>query len=140
MEGSVHPRHVCCHSTIGKPQIQPSLGPNLWTTTWSEIGHHAACAGAHFHPPAVRELYITLPEEDVTLGMVGRLLRTLYGTRDAAHEWDDFANKKIAAVGYQVGLSSPCIYVHNAEPAIGWRHCDDILFDGEEKFVDGIFD
>ena len=44
---------------------------------------------AHLHPPAVRELYITLPDEDATPGMVGQLLRTLYGTRDAAHEWDD---------------------------------------------------
>ena len=58
-----------------------------------------------------------------------------YGTRDAAHEWDGFANKKIAAVGYQVGLSSPCIYVHSTEPSIGWRPGDDILFAGEEKFV-----
>ena len=95
---------------------------------------------AHFHPPAVREPHITLPEEDATPGMVGQLLRTLYGTRDAAHEWDDFAKKKMAAVEYHVGLSSPCIYVHNTEPSIGWRHGDDILFAGEEKVVDEIFD
>ena len=65
--------------------------------------------------PAVRELYITLPDEDATPGMVGQLLRTLYGTRDAAHEWDDFANTKISAVGYQVGMSNPCLYVHGTE-------------------------
>ena len=41
-------------------------------------------------------------------GMVGQLLLTLYGTGDAAHECDDFANKKNAAVGFQIGLSSPC--------------------------------
>ena len=57
---------------------------------------------AHIHQPAVRELYITLPEEDETLGMVGQLLRTLHGPRDAAHERDDFANTKIPEVGYQV--------------------------------------
>ena len=38
------------------------------------------------------------------------------------------------------GLSSPCIYAHNAEPSTGWRHSDDILFTGEEKFVDEILD
>ena len=37
---------------------------------------------AHFHPPAVREVYITLPPEDFEPGMVGKLLRTIYGTRD----------------------------------------------------------
>ena len=45
----------------------------------------------------------------------------------------DFANKKIAAVGYQIGLSR---HAHNTEPSKGWRHSDDILFAGEEKFVD----
>ena len=90
---------------------------------------------AHFHPPAVRELYITLPDEDATPGMVGQLLRTLYGTRDAAHEWDDFANTKISAVGYQVGMSNPCLYMHGTEPSIGWRHGDDILFAGEENLL-----
>ena len=89
---------------------------------------------AHFHPPAVRELYITL-HEDATPGMVGQLLRTLYGTRDAAHEWDDFANTKISAVGYQVGMSNPCLNVHGTEPSIGWRHGDDIWFAGEEKLL-----
>ena len=39
-----------------------------------------------------------------------------------------------------VGLSSPCIYVHNTEPSTGWRHVDDILFAGEDKFVDESFD
>ena len=95
---------------------------------------------AHFRPPAVREPHITLPEEDATPAMVGQLLRTLYGTRDAAHEWDAFAKKNIAAVEYHVGLSSPCIYVTNTEPSLGWRHGDDILFAGEEKVVDEIFD
>ena len=41
-------------------------------------------------------------------GMVGQLLRTHHGTGDAAHECDDFGNKKIAAVGFQIGKSSPC--------------------------------
>ena len=91
-------------------------------------------------PPAVRELYITLPDEDATPGMVGQLLRTLCGTRDAAHEWDDFAKTKISALGYQVGMSNPCLYVHGTEPSIGWRHGDDILFAGEEEFVDSVYD
>ena len=90
---------------------------------------------AHFHPPAVRELYIDLPEEDFTPGFVGRLLRTLYGTRDAANQWDDYANSKIEALGFVVGMSSPCLYHHKDEECIGWRHGDDIIFAGEREFV-----
>ena len=37
---------------------------------------------AHFHPPAVRELFFTLPDEDATPGMVGQLLRTLGRLRE----------------------------------------------------------
>ena len=47
------------------------------------------------------ELYITLQEEDATPGM---------RTRDAAHEWNDFANTKIAGIRYQVGFEQ-CISV-----------------------------
>ena len=35
---------------------------------------------AHFHPESVREVYIDLPDEDASPGMVGRLKRTIYGT------------------------------------------------------------
>ena len=39
-----------------------------------KAGHQAARAGRiPSHPPAVRELYITLPDEDATPGMVGQL-------------------------------------------------------------------
>ena len=94
---------------------------------------------AHFHPPAVRELYIRLPDEDYTEGMVGLLLRTLYGTRDAANQWDEFANDKVAALGFDIGLSSPCLYKHQTEAAIGWRHGDDLAFAGEPKFLEEIY-
>ena len=72
--------------------------------------------------------------------MVGQHFLTLYGTQHAAHERDDFENKKIAAVGYQVGSGSPSTYVQNAEPSTGWRHGDDILFASEEKFVHELID
>ena len=45
----------------------------------------------------------------------------------------------MVAVGYLMRLSSLCICVYIAEPSVGWRHGDDILFAGVRKFVDGIF-
>ena len=90
---------------------------------------------AHFHPKAVRETYIELPEEDATEGFVARLLRTMYGTRDAAHEYDSFSNEKICAQGYRHGASCPCIYGHEEELSIGWRHGDDMIFGGEDHWV-----
>ena len=92
---------------------------------------------AHFHPPSVRELYITLPLEDSSPGMVGRLLRTLYGTRDAANQWDAFFNKEIGELGYKVGSSNPCL--HRDWFSIGWRHGDDLVFAGEDGHMKTLF-
>ena len=69
--------------------------------------------------------------------MVARLLRTMYGTRDAAAQWDNYANEKIAGEGFDVGVSSPCLYRHRTECSIGWRHGDDIVFLGEAGFLEG---
>ena len=44
---------------------------------------------AYFYAPATRNLFIELPTEDdeAHAGEVGRLNVCLYGTRDAAKEW-----------------------------------------------------
>ena len=56
---------------------------------------------AHFPSPTQRELYIDLPAEDHEEGMVGLLLKMLYGTRDAAQNWEfeyiDFQHLIISA-------------------------------------------
>ena len=39
---------------------------------------------AYFHARARRLVYIKLPEEDNQEGMCGRLVKAMYGTRDAA--------------------------------------------------------
>ena len=67
---------------------------------------------AHFHPEAVRECYVELPEEAALEGSVGKLFRTMYGTRDAAAQWDSFANKAMEGQGYETGMSSTCVYKH----------------------------
>ena len=128
VEGSVHAGDIRCHSTLGKAPVHFHWVQTCRRGQGQKLDIKLLVldiSRAHFHPPAVRELYITLPEEDSTPGMVGQFLRTLYRTRDAAHEWSNFANMKIAAVKYHVGLSSPCICVRNTEPSIGWRHSDD---------------
>ena len=91
---------------------------------------------AHFHPKCRRELYIRLPEEDAQAGFVGRLLRTLYGTRDAANAWDEFFNEAVVRREYEVGLSSPCLYYCAAEDSAGWRHGDDLVFEGPDEWLD----
>jgi len=43
---------------------------------------------AYFHAKARRLVYIKLPEEDNQEGMCGKLVKAMYGTRDAAQNWE----------------------------------------------------
>ena len=40
---------------------------------------------AYFHAKARRSIFVKLPQEDHTPGYVGKLVKAMYGTRDAAH-------------------------------------------------------
>ena len=41
-----------------------------------------------FHADAIREVYIELPPEDTEEGMCGLLPKSVYGTRNAAQNWN----------------------------------------------------
>ena len=85
---------------------------------------------AHFHPPARREIYIRLPPEDSSPGLVGLLRRCMYGTRDAAQGWEDFYVDGLAKAGYKVGDATPCAFAHGLEDSAGVVHGDDFIFEG----------
>ena len=84
----------------------------------------------------LKELYTRLPTEASKPGHVGKLLRTLYGTRDAANAWDEFFNNSVIEDGYEIVLASPCSYYHRAQDSHGWRRGDDLVFEGEESWRD----
>ena len=69
---------------------------------------------AHFYSDATRELYVELPAEAKTPGedVVGKLLKSLYGTRDAPLNWELQIRKVMVALGFKQGKSNPCIYFH----------------------------
>ena len=43
---------------------------------------------AYFYAASEREVYVELPEEDYEEGMCGKLVRSMYGARDAARNWE----------------------------------------------------
>ena len=68
---------------------------------------------AHFHSPAKRRMYVkTLPEDTSVKTGVARLLKAMYGSRDAGQCWDDFAGGVMSNLGFTEGVVSPCIYYH----------------------------
>eukprot|EP00435_Cladocopium_sp_Y103_P057470 s264_g19.t1 len=70
---------------------------------------------AHFYSDATRELYVELPAEAKKPGedVVGKLLKSLYGTRDAPLNWELQIQKVMTALGFKQGKSNPCIYYHS---------------------------
>ena len=61
---------------------------------------------AHLHAQAERDLYIQLPAE--AGGGYARLLRSLYGTRDAPALWEAYATAQLQALGFCRGRANAC--------------------------------
>ena len=62
---------------------------------------------AYFHARARRKVFVKLPEEDHEEGMCGMLIKAMYGTRDAAQNWEfeyvDFMGK----IGFSKSRATP---------------------------------
>ena len=69
---------------------------------------------AYFHAPARRLVYVDLPPADREPGMCGRLRKALYGTRDAAQNWEYAYVDFLIEQGVASGLATPCIFYKSA--------------------------
>eukprot|EP00959_Pyramimonas_sp_CCMP1952_P017764 377082-Pyramimonas_sp.AAC.1 len=70
---------------------------------------------AHFYGDVTREVYVELPEEETCEGpepMVGKLFKTMYGTVDASHAWQDDYIGLASSRGAQKGISNPAMLHH----------------------------
>ena len=82
---------------------------------------------AYFHAPTKRELYVEVPKEDPNWqpGLLGRLRLSLYGTRDAAANWQKCVADHLACLGYRQGTSNPCVFWHQGRGIWTLVHGDD---------------
>ena len=74
---------------------------------------YADVSRAYFYAKAIRPVYVKLPEEDVEPGdenKCGKLMMSMYGTRDAALNWAMEYGDTLRAAGYQQGRSNPCLF------------------------------
>ena len=93
---------------------------------------------AHFHPPAKREIYIDLPEEDAEEGKVGLLTKTMYGTRDAAAEWEEYYRRVFTENGFECGVFCPCLFWSSSRGVSVWVHGDDMVLLGTKAAVEAV--
>ena len=55
---------------------------------------------AYFYAAARREVYVELPAEDYEEGKCGKLERAMYGTRDAAQNWEMEYSEFLTGIGF----------------------------------------
>ena len=71
---------------------------------------------AYFYGVPDRRLYVRFPPElGMPKDMVGRLVRCMYGTRDAGAIWENCYTKCLLDLGFVQGTASPCCFCHE-----GW--------------------
>ena len=83
---------------------------------------------AHFYSAARRKVFLELPEEAGTdKSKVGRLLRSMYGCRDAGVNWEFTTCQVMIAIGFVQCTASPCIYRHLEKQLRVWVQGDDFV-------------
>ncbi|CAE8646723.1 unnamed protein product, partial [Polarella glacialis] len=90
---------------------------------------------AHFCAKATRLVYVDLPKEDPSYeeGFCARLLMSMYGTQDAAQNWEAEYTDCLTAMGFIAGIGSPCIFMHEERGLETSVHGDDFTTLGQEK-------
>ncbi len=100
---------------------------------------------AYFHAKARRDVYIELPDEEKEEGKCGKLMKSMYGTRDAAQNWEFEYTEFMNHMGFSRGMSSPCVFHHGQKNIRVVIHGDDftvlghatqmILTGSEEEYL-----
>ena len=70
---------------------------------------------AYFYAKAIRDVYIELPKEDAHSArgdMVGKLKSCLYGTHDAALNWQETMSQHLIDNGFERVAGFPSVFVH----------------------------
>ena len=88
---------------------------------------------AYFHADARREVYVELPAEDEEEGMCGQLSKSMYGTRDAAQNWEKEYQAMATSCGFVTGKATPCVFFHPERKLRMTVHGDDFTILGYEE-------
>ena len=95
-------------------------------------------ARAFFEAPVKRSICIELPDEDLEEGehqedLVGLLQMSLYGTRDAAANFQNEVKIFMKGLGFQAGKYNTCTYWHRDKDVKTMVHGDDFVSSGAEE-------
>ena len=70
---------------------------------------------AYFHGVPARKLHVCFPKKlGAQPGRAARLVRCMYGTRDAGAIWEETYAKALLQMGLTCGRASACCFHHEA--------------------------
>ena len=98
---------------------------------------------AFLYAKTKRKLFIRLPREDPRggeRGILGRLLRAMYGTRDAPQLWTEEVQRVLQEIGFRSCPTQPCIFFHDLLSVTCITHVDDFLLCGPREALQSIYD
>ena len=73
------------------------------------------------------KIYLSKPDGvPVRSGYALRTLRSLYGLKQSARDWNLLAKEFLISIGFQQSLADPCLYVHAKKGIILLLYVDDI--------------
>ena len=101
---------------------------------------HIDVSRAYFHVRAQRLVLIRLPVEDrigTDAEKIGLMKKSMYGTRDAASNWERDWQEHVKDLGFRLGLSSKNLFHHEEDRISGLTHGDDFVLTGPTK-TDGV--
>ena len=93
---------------------------------------------AYFYAEATRCMYIELPREDPLYSpdLLGRLRLCLYGTRDAALNWQQTLSDHLVQAGFKRGVGHPSVFHHPTRDIWTLVHGDDYCSAGSAASLD----
>ena len=98
---------------------------------------------ANLYAPARRKVFVQVPPEHYKPGdedMCGLLRYSLYGTRDAAQNWEEELASTLSCLGLTRGSACPCVWRGRikGEDIVATVHGDDITIGGERSAVESL--
>ena len=93
---------------------------------------------AYFYAKMTRPLYIEIPSEDPNANpeMLGKLRLCLYGTRDAALNWQQTLSDHLVENGFFRGAGHPSVFHHSTRDVWRMVHGDDYCSAGAPADLD----
>ena len=92
---------------------------------------------AFLYAEAEEDIWIELPEEDPghAAGLVAKLLKSMYGTRNAPKAWGQHVRRILLGLGFTQGRANSCTYYHKERDLRVIVHVDDFAFVGPRPAI-----